>query len=134
SPRRRPSCSAAQRNNSGVYGATKHAVNTISASLREELEDDTIRVTNVMPGMIGTNFARNYDPAFVQGIVKSVGLEVEVRPGEHLPDEAFERLGALRQVMGQPQDVADAVLFVVTQPIHVNIMDISVRPPKQMDL
>ncbi|MEZ4292015.1 MAG: hypothetical protein R3E53_16375 [Myxococcota bacterium] len=62
-----------------------------------------IRVTNVMPGMIGTNFARNYDPAFVQGIVKSVGLEVEVKPGEHLPDEAFEWPGALRQVMGQPR-------------------------------
>ena len=35
---------SAQRNNSGVYGSTKHAVNVISASLRDELEGDTIRV------------------------------------------------------------------------------------------
>ena len=124
---------AAQRSNSGVYGSTKHAVNAISATLREELEDDAIRVTNVMPGVIGTNFARNFDPAFVQGIVSMAGLDHEVKPGERLPDEAFEKLGNLRQIIGQPQDVADAVLFVVTQPIHVNIMDISVRPPKQMD-
>ena len=38
---------SAQRRNSGVYGATKHAVNVVSASLRDELEADTIRVTNV---------------------------------------------------------------------------------------
>ncbi len=125
---------AAQRNNSGVYGSTKHAVNAISASLREELEDDSIRVTNVMPGVIGTNFARNFDPAFVQGIVNMAGVEHEVKPGERLPDEAFEKLKNLRQIVGQAQDVADAVLYVVTQPIHVNIMDISVRPPKAMDL
>lgn len=124
---------AAQRNNSGVYGATKHAVNAISASLREELEEDTIRVTNVMPGVIGTNFARNFDPTFVQGIVNMAGVEHEVKAGERLPDETFEGLAKMRQIIGQPQDVADAVLFVVTQPIHVNIMDISVRPPKQMN-
>ena len=41
---------AALRADSGVYGATKHAVNCISATLRRELEDDTIRVVNVMPG------------------------------------------------------------------------------------
>ena len=42
---------SAQRPNSGVYGATKHAVNVISSSLRDELEnDDDIRITNVLPG------------------------------------------------------------------------------------
>jgi len=49
---------SAQRNNSGVYGATKHAVNVISPSLREELEEDTIRLTNVMPGAIANLFNR----------------------------------------------------------------------------
>ena len=48
---------SAQRRNSGVYGATKHAVNVISASLRDELEEDDIRVTNI-PGATATNFAR----------------------------------------------------------------------------
>lgn len=126
---------AALRRESGVYGATKHAVNAISATLRRELEDDSIRVINVMPGPIATNFARNFDPAFVKGLVKSVGADVEVRPGEHLPDEVFESMELpLRQVLGSPRHVADAVLFCVTQPIHVNIADITVRPPKQIDL
>jgi NADP-dependent 3-hydroxy acid dehydrogenase YdfG len=126
---------AAQRRDSGVYGATKHAVNCISASLRDELEEDPIRIVNVMPGAIATNFARNFDPDFVKGFVKLAGLDVEVKPGERLPDEVFETLaGTLKQMLGDPEDVAKAVLYAVTQPAHVNVADIVVRPPKQIAL
>jgi len=127
---------AAQSNSSGVYGATKHAVNTISASLRDELEEDSIRVVNVMPGTFATNIGRNYDPEFIAGLAKRVGLDLDVKRGERLPDEAFQRMaeGGMRQLLGDPSDIANAVLFAVTQPIHVNIADISVRPPKQIDL
>lgn len=127
---------AAQRPDSGVYGSTKHAVNAISATLRRELEEDTIRVVNVMPGAITTNFARNFDPKFVQGFVKAVGMEgVEVKPGEHLPAEALEKLHALaRKTFSSPDDVASAVMFAVTQPIDVNIADIVVRPAKQIQI
>jgi NADP-dependent 3-hydroxy acid dehydrogenase YdfG len=126
---------AAQRRDSGVYGATKHAVDCISATLRTELENDTIRVVNVMPGAIATNFARNFDPEFVQGLLKATGLTVPVKRGERLPDEVFEKLkGPLQQLLGAPEDVAEAVLFAVTQPIHVNVADIVVRPAKQLNL
>lgn len=126
---------AAQRRDSGVYGSTKHAVNAISATLRSELEDDSIRVVNVMPGAIATNFARNFDPAFVQGFVKMAGLDLEVKQGERLPDEVFEKLGErLGQLLGDPADVANAVLYAVTQPIQVNVADIVVRPAKQLNL
>jgi NADP-dependent 3-hydroxy acid dehydrogenase YdfG len=126
---------AAQRNNSGVYGATKHAVNCIHNTLREELENDTIRVVNVMPGAIATNFARNFDPAFVAGIIKVTGVEVEVKKGERLPDEVVEKLQpALKQMLGSAEDVAKAVLYAVTQPIEVNVAEIVVRPPKQLPL
>lgn len=127
---------AAQRRDSGVYGSTKHAVNCISATLRAELENDTIRVVNVMPGAIATNFARNFDPAFVAGFAKMAGMEgVEVKPGGRLPDEVFEALSQkLKQLLGDPDDVANAVLYAVTQPIHVNLADIVVRPPKQLNL
>jgi NADP-dependent 3-hydroxy acid dehydrogenase YdfG len=126
---------AAQRSDSGVYGSTKHAVNAISSTLRGELEEDTIRVINVMPGAIATNFARNFDPAFVEGFVKIAGLDITVKKGERLPEEAFAKLkGALTQMLGDPNDVAEAVLYAVTQPIHVNIADIVVRPPKQLNL
>jgi NADP-dependent 3-hydroxy acid dehydrogenase YdfG len=126
---------AAQRPDPGVYGATKHAVNAISATLRAELENDTIRVVNVMPGAIATNFARNFDPKLLAGIVAASGMQVELKRGEHLPEEVLEKLRpVMRQLLGSPEDVANAVLFAVTQPIHVNIADIVVRPPKALNL
>lgn len=126
---------AAQRRDPGVYGATKHAVNAISATLRTELEEDDIRVVNVMPGAIATNFARNFDPEFLKGFVQMAGLDVELKKGERLPDEVFEKIaGPMQQMLGEAQDVADAVLYAVTQPIRVNIADISVRPAKQLNL
>lgn len=126
---------AAQRRDSGVYGSTKHAVNCISASLRGELEEDSIRVVNVMPGAIATNFARNFDPAFVQGFIQASGVQAEVKAGERLPDEVFEQLqGNLRQMLASPDDIAQAVLYAVTQPISVNVSEIEVRPPKQITI
>jgi NADP-dependent 3-hydroxy acid dehydrogenase YdfG len=63
------------------------------------------------------------------------GLDVEVKPGERLPDEVFEKLASrLQNLLGDPEDVAKAVLYAVTQPIHVNVADIVVRPPKQINL
>ena len=126
---------AALRPDSGVYGATKHAVNCISGTLRSELEDDSIRVVNVMPGAVATNFARHFDPDFVAGFIKMAGLDLEVRKGERLPDEVFDALQPkLRQLLASPEDVAQAVLYAVTQPIEVNVADIVVRPAKQMNL
>jgi NAD(P)-dependent dehydrogenase (short-subunit alcohol dehydrogenase family) len=88
-----------------------------------------------MPGAIATNFARNFDPDFVAGFVKMAGLDVEVKKGERLPEEVFSKLTAqLQQLLGDPEDVANAVLYAVSQPIHVNLADIVVRPAKQIDL
>jgi NADP-dependent 3-hydroxy acid dehydrogenase YdfG len=126
---------AAQRPDSGVYGSTKHAVNCISATLRRELEEDTIRVVNVMPGAIATNFARNFDPKVVAGLIQVSGLPVELKPGERLPDEVLKKVQpALQKVLGNPEDVAEAVFYAVTQPIHVNIGELVVRPAKQLAL
>jgi NADP-dependent 3-hydroxy acid dehydrogenase YdfG len=124
---------AAQRPDSGVYGATKHAVNCISATLRRELEEDTIRVVNVMPGAIATNFARNFDPKVVAGLVQASGLQVELKRGERIPDQVLEKIQpGMRKILGSPEEVAEAVLFAVTQPIHVNITELVVRPAKQL--
>jgi NADP-dependent 3-hydroxy acid dehydrogenase YdfG len=126
---------AAQRGDSGVYGATKHAVNCISNTLRRELEEDTIRVVNIMPGAVATNFARNFDPAFVSGIAQSAGIAAEVKRGERLPEGVLEELQPrLRQLLASPEDVAAAVLFAVTQPIQVNVSEMVVRPPKQLNI
>jgi NADP-dependent 3-hydroxy acid dehydrogenase YdfG len=124
---------AAERRNSGVYGSTKHAVNAISATLREELENDTIRVTNVMPGAIATNFARNFEPEFIDTMGKLAGMDLQLKKGDRMPPEALDSLAEnMKQMLGHPRDVAKAVLYAVTQPIEVNIADIVVRPPKAM--
>ena len=88
-----------------------------------------------MPGAIATNFARNFDPAFVQSFIQMAGVDVQIKKGERLPDEVMEKLQpVMKQLLGSPDDVAEAVLFSVTLPITVNIADIVVRPPKQLAL
>ena len=126
---------SAQRNNSGVYGATKHAVNVISSSLRDELEEDTIRVTNVMPGATSTNFARNFPREFVNKIISMSGMDIDAKEGEHLPPEVLDQLQQnAKQMLANAHDVAKAVLYAVTQPIEVNVAEIVVRPPRAMNV
>jgi len=126
---------SAQRNNSGVYGATKHAVNVISSSLRDELEEDTIRVTNVMPGATSTNFARNFPREFVNKIISMSGIDIDAKEGEHLPPEVLDQLQQnAKQMLANAHDVAKAVLYAVTQPIEVNVAEIVVRPPRAMNV
>ena len=125
---------AALRPDSGVYGATKHAVNVITASLREELLEDPIQMTSVMPGLVATNIGRNADPELLAGIVAMSGIEAEIVPGERLPDDVLEAAqSVLADVMIAPDDVADAVLYAVTQPSHVHIPEIVIRPNKDLD-
>jgi NADP-dependent 3-hydroxy acid dehydrogenase YdfG len=126
---------AALRPDSGVYGATKHAVNTICNSLRKELEDDPIQVVNIMPGAIATNFARNFDPAVLQGMVAMSGLEAQPVKGERLPDDVLEAAqAALSDLLATPDDVADAVVYAVTRPPRVHVAEIVVRPNKDLNL
>jgi NADP-dependent 3-hydroxy acid dehydrogenase YdfG len=118
---------------SGVYGATKAAVNYLTRALRAELEDDDIRVTSVAPGVVATNFARNFDPEVVQGIVALAGMDVEVQRGERIPTEALEAAqAALDRLIAKPEDIADAVHYVVSLPLRLNVADIVVRPAKQL--
>jgi NADP-dependent 3-hydroxy acid dehydrogenase YdfG len=129
---------AAQRADSGVYGATKHAVNCINNSLRRELMDDPIKVLTVMPGAIATNFARNFDSAVLQGLVGVAGADapvVEITKGERLPDAVLE--GAQAALPGHlctPDDVAEAVLWAVTRPASVHLSEIVVRPKHDLNL
>jgi len=125
---------AAQERGSGVYGATKHAVNVISSSLRLELIDDPIQIVTVMPGVIATNIARTFDPAVLEGMVALTGLDVEIRPGERVPDELLEQAQiALADFIARPEDVAEAVRFAVTRPAGVHIAEIVVRPNKDLE-
>lgn len=125
---------AALRPDSGVYGATKHAVNVITNTLRQELLDDPIQVTSIMPGLVATNIGRNASPELLAGVVAMSGIDAEIVPGQRLPDDVLEAAqSVLSDVMIAPEDVADAVLFAVTRPAHVHIPEIVIRPNKDFD-
>lgn len=94
---------------SALYGGTKAAVHRFSQNLRSELKGTGIRVTEICPGRVASDF---YDAA--QG------------------DE--DRLAAMKQ-SGiqdlQPGDIADSVLFALKAPSHVNVAMIEVLPTEQ---
>ncbi len=120
---------------SGVYGSTKWAVNSIATSLRKELEGDSIRVVNIMPGATATNFARNFPPEFVQGIVSSLGLKADFKQGEQMPPEIIDQVAkAGKLFLASADDVARAVVYAVRQPIELNIFEMVVRPQRQLQL
>jgi NADP-dependent 3-hydroxy acid dehydrogenase YdfG len=129
------SSSGALRPDSGVYGSTKYAVNYLTQAIRQELEDDDIRITSVAPGVVATNFARYLDAEVVRGIGALAGMELDVKPGERIPDEALTGAqAALERLIAKPDDIADAVLYIVSLPLRLNIADIVVRPAKQLTL
>jgi NADP-dependent 3-hydroxy acid dehydrogenase YdfG len=92
------------------YSASKFGIVAFSESLRREVYKDKIRVTVIEPGIV----------------------ETELR--EHIPHagtkQAIDAFAAsVRQL--QPEDVANAVLYCVSQPPHVNINEILMRPTDQ---
>ena len=126
---------AANRADSGVYGSTKHAVNCISNTLRNELLEDPIQVVTVMPGAIATSFARNFDPAVLNALASAAGAEpVSVTQGEQLPDEVLAAAqSSLPDHLCTPEDVADAVVYAVTRRPGTHIGEIVVRPNRDFN-
>ena len=94
---------------SAVYGASKFAVNSLAESLRREVGPRGIRVSLVEPGMVLTGFqaAAGYSDEMVQSLEEKFG----------------PLLGG--------EDVANAIHYIVTQPPHVHISGIVVRPTRQ---
>jgi NADP-dependent 3-hydroxy acid dehydrogenase YdfG len=115
-----------------VYAATKHAVNAIGDGLRAEVHDLGIRVTTILPAMTLTNFARNWSQEVLDTAARFVGMDPAkegVRQGQYLPQEGIDR--TLREHPGlllSPDDLANAVLYAVTQPPSVHIDEVLVRP------
>jgi NADP-dependent 3-hydroxy acid dehydrogenase YdfG len=98
------------RSGSGVYNATKFGVGAFSESLRQEFTTRHLRVSLVEPGAVETELgSHNRPPEVREGLAKRFGN--------------MERL--------QSQDIADAVLYVVTRPRHMSVNEILVRPTEQ---
>lgn len=95
--------------NGNVYCATKHAVHALSEGLRRELYDKGIKVTNIAPGLVETEFS----------MVRFKGDA----------DRASKVYADMQPLTAH--DIADCILFCVTRPAHVNIADMLVLPSCQ---
>jgi NADP-dependent 3-hydroxy acid dehydrogenase YdfG len=98
------------RAGNAVYALTKFGVGAFSEGLRQEVTEGGIRVTLIEPGFVDTE---------LQG---------------HNTGEVLETIEAMREQMGEvlrAQDVANGILYVVSQPPHVSINELLIRPTRQ---
>ena len=92
---------------SNVYAATKHAVNAFSEALRQEFASQHVRIGLVEPGLVDT--------------------ELTNTGRENAPDaSSASELGVLHA-----QDIADAVVYMVTRPRRAAVNEVLIRPTEQ---
>jgi NADP-dependent 3-hydroxy acid dehydrogenase YdfG len=93
-----------------VYCATKHAITAFSEGLRKELSPDyNIRVTCIEPGAVSTELLETItDESMAKFIQASKNMETL-----------------------QSEDIANAILYAIQTPNHVNVNEILIRPTAQ---
>jgi NADP-dependent 3-hydroxy acid dehydrogenase YdfG len=93
-----------------VYCATKHAVTAFSEGLRQEFSTrSNIRVTCIEPGVVSTELTSTITDESLQSFV-----------------ETSKKMNSLKA-----EDIANAILFAVEAPNHVNINEVLIRPTTQ---
>ncbi len=92
-----------------IYCATKHAVNAISKAMRIDLNKTGIKVSEINPGLVETDFSN-----------------VRFKGDSDRAEKVYQGYKAL-----QADDIADILEFVINRPSHVNIADILVLPQAQ---
>lgn len=92
-----------------VYCATKAAVKAISDGLRIDVADTAVRVTNVKPGLVETNFSR-----------------VRFHGDEQRADQVYRGIQPLTG-----DDIADVVVFAANAPEHVQVAEVLVLATHQ---
>ncbi len=96
---------------SGVYNLTKFGVVGFSEALRQECARANVRVTAIEPGWVDTELqGHNENPQVKASIDKM--------------------MGQIEKVL-EPEDIARAITYAVTQPAHVNVNEILIRPSGQ---
>ncbi|KAI9276141.1 hypothetical protein BY458DRAFT_506498 [Sporodiniella umbellata] len=94
-----------------IYCATKFAVEAITKALAIELVDTPVRVSQISPGMVNTEFST-----------------VRFQGDKDKADSVYKGLQPL-----VADDVAELIVFTASRPAHVNIQDILVLPVNQAD-
>ena len=98
------------RAGNAVYAATKFGVGAFSEGLRNEITERGVRVTLIEPGFVDTELQ------------------------SHNTGEVLETLEAMREHLRDPlraQDIANGILYAVSQPPHVSINEVLIRPTRQ---
>lgn len=91
-----------------IYCATKSAIHALSEALRLDLNGTQIRVTEIVPGMVHTEFS-------------------EVRLGDKAKADAV--YAGMTPLSGR--DVAEAIAWCVSRPLHVCIQELVIYPTQQ---
>ena len=92
-----------------VYCATKYAVNALNEGMRLDLNGTGVRVTQISPGLVETEFS-----------------QVRFRENGPRAQAVYQGLTALT-----PADVADTVEWALSRPGHVNVQEIVLYPTDQ---
>lgn len=92
-----------------VYGATKAFVHQFSQNLKADLVGTRVRVTDVQPGMVESEFSL-----------------VRFKGDAERAGKVYAGMEALK-----PEDIADVVVWCVTRPARVNINVVEVMPADQ---
>lgn len=92
-----------------VYCATKAAVKALSDGLRIDLVDTPLRVTNIKPGLVETNFS-----------------VVRYRGDQEKADNVYRGIHALTG-----DDIAEVAYFAASAPEHMQIAEVLVMPTNQ---
>jgi hypothetical protein len=96
---------------SSGYNASKFGVNGFSEALREEVTgEDDVRVTLIEPGFVDTELPEHIPSDDQQEMARQMLEEVDVL---------------------QPEDVARSILYAVSQPTHVDVNELLIRPTDQ---
>ena len=98
------------RMGSGVYNVTKWGVVAFSEALRQEVLSSNIRVTTIEPGAVATELSSHIS-------------DEQVRKQQ---EEWVSKITPLAS-----EDIANAIIYAVTQPQHVDVNEILIRPTQQ---
>lgn len=92
-----------------VYCATKHAVDALSRAMRTDMLRHNIKVTNIAPGMVETEFSL-----------------VRYKGNGEAAANVYKGITPLTN-----DDIADTIIFAITRPPHVCLNDIVIMPTAQ---
>lgn len=97
--------------NGVVYCASKKAVDVISEGMRLELTEFGIKVTNIQPGVVETEFS-----------------EVRFKGDKQRAATVYAGYEALK-----PEDIADAIAYCINAPARVSVSDMTIYPSAQSE-